>query len=315
MGVKKYAIGLDLGGTSIKFGICSEDGKIIKKFKQPTRADQSDMIILDDLAAAAKEALVYAKSKKLNIRCVGIGTPGTVDVERGHLTGNSPNFKFWNDVPIKTNVEERLGIPVWVDNDANLMAYGEASYGAGIGRKDIVCITLGTGIGGGIILNGALFRGSDFAGTEIGHMSICYNGIPCRCGSYGCWEKYASATAMIANYNKSNPDLPVTNASEIFVKYDENEQCAVEVVNEEIKMTAVGIANLVNIFNPQLIIVGGGISEVGDWFIDKISRHVGLLAIAPAMKNVKIVRAKLGNKAGLLGAAAFAMQMEKQKKR
>lgn len=314
MGVKKYAIGLDLGGTSIKFGICSQDGKIVKKFKHPTRADQPDKIILDDLADAAKKALAFAKTHQQKISCVGMGTPGTVNVDEGRLTGNSPNFKFWNDVPIKSNLEERLGIPVWVDNDANLMAYGEAKYGAGVGKKDIVCITLGTGIGGGIILNGKQFRGSDCAGTEIGHMSICYNGIPCRCGSYGCWEKYASATAMIANYNKLSPENPVTNASDIFVKYNENEQCALEVIDEEIKMAAVGIANLINIFNPQLIVIGGGISEVGDWFIDKISRHVGLLAIPPAMKNVKIVRAKLGNKAGLLGAAAFAMQMEKKKK-
>lgn len=308
MSRKRYAIGVDLGGTSIKFGICAEDGNILKEFQRPTRADQPDDVILTDLGAAINEALKYAKSQNLAITCVGIGTPGTVDVEGGILTGNSPNFKHWDNVPVKARLEQVLKIPVWVDNDANVMAYGEACFGAGVGKKDIVCLTLGTGIGGGIILGGKQFRGTDCAGTEIGHMSIRYDGIPCRCGGYGCWEKYASATAMIAHYNRLNPKNTVSSTIDIFSAYGKNEQSAVQVVDEEIKLVAVGIANLINIFNPEMIIVGGGVSEAGDWFIEKIAQHTALIAIKPAMKNVKIVRAKLGNKAGLLGAAAFALK-------
>lgn len=307
MSNKTYALGVDLGGTSIKYGICSGDGKILREFKRFTRADQMDNVILDDLASAALEAMDYAEKNNFNIECMGMGTPGTVDVERGHLTGNSPNFKFWDDVPIKAELEKRLNIPVWVDNDANLMAYGEAKFGAGVGKKDIVCLTLGTGIGGGIILNGELFRGSNYAGSEIGHMSICYNGIPCRCGGYGCWEKYASATAMINNYNMLNPAKQVDSTLDIFSAYGNNEQEAVQVINDEIKLVAVGISNLVNIFNPEMIIVGGGVSEAGDWFVEKISRNVQLIAIKPGTRNLEIVRAQLGNKAGMLGAAAFGM--------
>ena len=307
MSNKTYALGVDLGGTSIKYGICSGDGKILREFKRFTRADQTDSVILDDLASAALEAMDFAEKNNFNIKCMGMGTPGTVDVERGHLTGNSPNFKFWDDVPIKAELEKRLNIPVWVDNDANLMAFGEAKFGAGVGKKDIVCLTLGTGIGGGIILNGELFRGSNYAGSEIGHMSICYNGIPCRCGGYGCWEKYASATAMINNYNLLNPAKQVDSTLDIFSAYGNNEQDAVQVINDEIKLVAVGISNLVNIFNPEMIIVGGGVSEAGDWFVEKISRNVQLIAIKPGTRNLEIVRAQLGNKAGMLGAAAFGM--------
>ena len=305
---RRYAIGLDLGGMSIKYGICSDEGEIIQEFKRVTRATLPDAVILDDLVAAAKEAMAEAAKKKLHIECIGMGTPGTVDVALGHLTGNAPNFKFWDDVPIKEQLEARLTIPVWVDNDANVMAFGEAIYGAGKGINDIVCLTLGTGIGGGIILGGKQFRGTDCAGTEIGHMSIQFDGIPCRCGGYGCWEKYASATAMIAHYNRLKPDAPVDSTIKIFSAYSDNEQAAVHVIDNEIKMAAVGIANLINIFNPEMIIIGGGVSEAGEWFIDKISRHVSLLAIKPAMKNVKIVGAMLGNRAGLLGAAAFAFR-------
>ena len=303
---KTYAIGIDLGGTSIKYGVCDDVGEIVKIFSRPTRADQPNEEILKDLADAAKEALAFAKENNLKIECIGLGTPGTVDVKRGHLTGNSPNFKYWNDVPVKASLEKELHLPVWVDNDANLMIYGEYKYGAGKGHQNIVGLTLGTGIGGGIIIDGELFRGSNYAGSEIGHMSICYNGIPCRCGGYGCWEKYASATAMIANYNALNPEKRVTNTLEIFNAFERNEEDAVKVINDEIKLVAVGIANLVNIFNPEVVIVGGGVSEAGDWFVDKIAKHVHLIAIKPGTVGLKVVRAKLGNHAGMLGAAAFA---------
>jgi glucokinase len=304
---RKYAIGIDLGGTTIKYGVCDDSGQILKTFSRPTRADQPDKEILKDLADAAKEALTFAQNNNLKIHCIGLGTPGTVDVERGHVTGNSPNFKYWYDVPIKLTLEKELNLPVWVDNDANLMIYGEYKFGAGMGHQNIVGLTLGTGIGGGIIIDGELFRGSNYAGSEIGHMSICYNGIPCRCGGYGCWEKYASATAMITNYNALNPTKQVTNTLEIFNAFERNEEDAVEVINNEIKLVAVGITNLVNIFNPKMVIVGGGVSEAGDWFVDKIAKHVNLIAIKPGTIGLKVVRAKLGNQAGMLGAAAFAL--------
>jgi len=237
---------------------------------------------------------------------VGIGTPGSVDVHNGFLKGGTPNFRFWKNVPIKSEIETVLSLPVFVDNDANVMIYGEYMFGAGKGYKNVVGITLGTGIGGGVIINGEIFRGSNFAGAELGHMSILYNGKRCRCGGAGCWEVYASATAMIENYNRLHPEQPVRSTREIFERYLKGEFQAESVVIEEILLVAVGIANLLNIFNPEVFIIGGGVSEAGDWFIEEIAQMTYSRAMAPATEDVQIVRAKLGNSAGWMGAGIFA---------
>ena len=304
---RRYAIGIDLGGTSIKYGICSDDGELLQSFKRPTRADLSSRLILQDLGDAAEEALAAAKEKQLLIEAIGMGTPGAVDVEKGYLMGSTPNFLHWHDVPIKQNLEAQLNLPVYADNDANLMAYGEYRCGEGSGFDNVLCITLGTGVGGGIIINRNIFRGSHYAGSEVGHMSIHYDGIPCRCGGIGCWEKYASATAFIDHYRTLCPDREIDGTREIFEQYQQGQDEAKIVVENGIKMIASGLASLVNIFNPQLIILGGGVSEAGDWFIEKIDQVVRQRAMKPPQKHLKIMGATLGNRAGTLGAALFAL--------
>ena len=188
------------------------------------------------------------------------------------------------------------------------MAWGEARFGAGEGCQNIVCITLGTGIGGGILIDGKLFRGSNYAGSEVGHMSIHYDGRRCRCGGIGCWEKYASATAMIDHYRELKPDSNVSSTLEIFEKYASNENAAIEVVEEGASMVAAGLACLINFFNPLRIIFGGGVSEAGDWYIEKIKREAFRRAMEPAQEGLEIVAARLGNKAGLIGAAGLALE-------
>jgi len=303
-----YAIGLDLGGTSIKYGICSDRGEIITRFKRPSHADKDAEVVLEQLVAAAKEALEFAEDKGIKISAVGLGTPGSVDIERGFLKGGTPNFKYWRNVPIKERLEEQLALPVFADNDANVMAWGEARFGAGEGCLNVVCITLGTGIGGGILIDGKLFRGSNYAGSEVGHMSIHYDGRRCRCGGIGCWEKYASATAMIDHYRELKPNSNVNSTLEIFENYASNENAAIEVVEEGASMVAAGLASLINIFNPQRIIIGGGVSEAGDWYIEKIKREAFRRAMEPAQEGLEIVAARLGNKAGLIGAAGLALE-------
>ncbi|MGH1363021.1 MAG: ROK family protein [Calditrichia bacterium] len=310
---KQYAIGLDLGGTSIKYGICSDDGEIVSRFKRPSHADKDADVVLEQLVAAAKEAQEFADSKGIKLEALGIGTPGSVDVKTGYLKGGTPNFKYWRNVAIKDRLESSINLPVFADNDANVMAYGEMRYGAGEGCKDIVCITLGTGIGGGIIIDGNLFRGSNYAGSEVGHMSIHYDGKRCRCGGIGCWEKYASATAMIDHYRELNPDSDVSSTIGIFERYAGNENAAIEVVERGASMVAAGLASLVNIFNPQRIIIGGGVSEAGDWYIAKIKRETCLRSMEPAQEGLEVVAARLGNKAGLLGAAGLALDMQAAK--
>ncbi len=308
MSDKSYAVGIDLGGTSIKYGICSSDGEIIKEFSRPTQAEKPVAIILDNLALSAQEALKLAQSENLSIEKVGIGTPGSVDVERGFLHGNTPNFMYWRQVDIKKQLEAVLPLPVYVDNDANMMALGESEFGAGNEKSYIICITVGTGIGGGIIIDGELYRGHNYAGSELGHMSISYNGNKCRCGGMGCWETYASATAMINRYNELQSEQAIKNSFEIFQKYDIGDEIAHQIVNEEIQFLAVGLASLVNIFNPQTVIIGGGVSEAGKWFTERVAQKTASLAMENAMNGAEITLAKLGNKAGWMGAAAFAMK-------
>ncbi len=299
-------LGIDLGGTAIKSGLCTIRGEIIQEFIRPTEATAAQQIILQDLKNSALEALEFAKKKHYVVQAIGIGTPGSVDVMNGFLKGGTPNFRYWKNVPIKSELELALALPVFVDNDANVMIYGEYMFGAGKGYKNVVGITLGTGIGGGVILDGEIFRGSNFAGAELGHMSIMYNGKPCRCGGIGCWEVYASATAMIDNYNKMQPAQPVQSTKEIFERYLNGEFHAESVVVEEILLVAVGVSNLLNIFNPEVFIIGGGVSEAGDWFVEEIAQITNSRAMAPATENVQIVRAKLGNSAGWMGAGIFA---------
>jgi len=301
-----YLIGLDLGGTAIKYGVCDVDGVVKNEFISESNSDEPPDIILNKIKESIAEALYYARNEKWEISAIGVGTPGCVDIESGYLRGSTPNFKFWKDVAIKRPLESQFSIPVFADNDANAMAYGEFLFGAGKDCKNAICITLGTGIGGGIIINQQLFRGSKYAGAELGHMSVCHNGKKCRCGGIGCWEQYASAPAMVENYRTLNADAGSITPREIFKQYQNNDSVATQVINEEIKMIGAGLASLVNIFNPQRIIIGGGLSEAGQWFIDQIAAEVEKRAMQESFKSVEIVPAKLGNKAGWLGAAALA---------
>ena len=308
MGDCSGLIGLDLGGTSIKYGVCLSDGTIIDEFIRQTHKDAPAAVILNDLASAAREALAVARQKGITIQTIGVGTPGSVDVSRGYLKGSTPNFKCWKDVPIKEMLERTLQLPVYVDNDANVMAFGEYRFGAGRGYQTIISITLGTGIGGGIILNGKLYRGHNFAGGELGHMSIFYRGRKCRCGGIGCWELYASATSMLENFRRWSRGTRVHSTREIVDLYEQGDPVAQRVIETEVAMVAIGVASIINIFNPEIFIIGGGVSEAGDWFIDRIRQRVQQSAMEQSLLGVKIVRAELGNKAGWLGAAAFAQE-------
>lgn len=301
-----YLIGVDLGGTAIKFGISTNAGTIIKEFISDTHRNAPVDSILQKIGDSIREALLYAEKKEIDISAIGLGTPGLVDVNSGNLMGNAPNFKYWRNVEVKARLENGLAIPVFVDNDANAMAYGEFLFGAGKGYNDLICITLGTGIGGGIIINGEMFRGSKYAGAELGHMSIHYAGKKCRCGGIGCWELYASATAMIDNYLSRDPSVKSISPREIFKQCERENEIAIHVVRDEFKFVGAGLASLVNIFNPERVIIGGGLSQAGQWFIEGIVKSTEERAVEDSFKTVEIVAAKLGNKAGWLGAAALA---------
>ena len=319
---KIIGVGVDLGGTFIKYALGSDDGRIFLEKKCQTDSQSNKTRILNQISEVVKDMIAEGRARKLKPTVVGIGTPGSVDIRNGYLMGSTPNFRNWKNVNISDVISERSSLPVFVDNDANLMAFAESKFGAGKNHQHIICLTIGTGIGGGIIINGELFRGSRYAGAELGHMSIKVDGVKCRCGGRGCLESYASASAMIKYFQKKSnasgkfvaeKDLSVKYIFELYKKAD---RVAVDTIEESTYYLGRGIANLINIFNPSIIIIGGGVAESGNDYINVLKKVAFQYSMENARRRVRIVGARLGNKAGCLGAIAFAAeQLQKRSKR
>ncbi len=320
---KRYFVGIDLGGTNIKFGIVSERGKILQKGMLPAQASVGRRAILNNMNKAIRESLTFARDKKIKIKGIGVGSPGTVNLNTGKIEGSCPNLPQMVNVNLKRWLSKSFEFPIYVDNDANVMALAESKFGAAKGYKDVLCLTLGTGIGGGIILDGKLFHGSNFAGAEFGHMTICHNGRKCNCGGIGCLEMYASAPAMVKDTRwllrrdrKSIirklifEDARKLTTEIIFEAERKGDVLASNVINQACAYLGAGIASAVNLLNPQLVVIGGGVSEGGQGFIRRIEKEVKKRAFPSATKNLKVVRAKLGNDAGFIGAAMLGESSE-----
>lgn len=309
---QKIGIGIDLGGASLKYALGNNRGEILKEGKRPSHAAEKPGIIINEISQAILELVSYAKREGLEPLVIGMGTPGAVNIETGVLKGSTPNFKYWRNVAIKNELENRVDLPVFVDNDANMMAIGEATYGAGIGHQNMICLTIGTGIGGGVIVNGELIRGSYYCGAELGHTTIKYDGLKCRCGGKGCLERYASASAMIEFYDKklvthsSSEKKEMIDVEYIFEQMRSGNPTAIEVIEQSTYFLGRGIANFINIFNPTIIIIGGGVAEAGEIYLRKVEEVAFRYSMDSTKEYVKIVGAKLGNKAGCLGAMSFA---------
>jgi glucokinase len=314
--MNKYSIGVDLGGTNIKYGIVSPRGKVLQKGMLSAQVNLGRGAILNNMNKAVKESLAFARQKKIKIKGIGVGSPGTVNLKNGKIEGSCPNLPQMVNVNLKDWLSKSFKFPIYVDNDANVMALAESKFGAAKGYKDALCLTLGTGIGGGIILDGKLFHGSSFAGAEFGHMTICYDGRRCNCGGIGCLEMYASAPAMVKDAKwllrrdrksvirkliQEDPGKITTEV--IFEAERKGDVLAKEVVNQACAYLGAGIASAVNLLNPQVVVIGGGVSEGGASFIRRIEKEVKKRAFPSATKNLKVVRAKLGNDAGFIGAA------------
>ena len=311
---KRTAIGVDLGGTSIKFALATEDGKIIKEDKKPTNTEAEKEVILASLSAAIKEMKEYAQHKGYHPITVGLGTPGSVEIKSGFLMGSTPNFLHWRNVQIKKELEKEVGLPVFVDNDANLMALAETRFGAGIGHHHVICLTIGTGVGGGIIIADHLYRGFRCAGAELGHLTIELEGLQCNCGGKGCLEVYASATAIMRNFKEhyKKKKIPIQvdemDVRYIFQLYRQNDPIAKKVIEEACYYLGRGLSSLINIFNPSVIIIGGGVAEAGEIYLSKVRETANHYAMEKPRDGVQIVGARLGNKAGYLGAISFAFE-------
>ena len=309
-----YYIGIDLGGTYIKYGLMSEVGEIIEKGKVPTPAGCGYAETMEVIASAVRGLAKHGAS----VCGLGIGAPGVVDGEKGivRLSGNLG----WENKPFARDLSELLGIPVTLTNDANAAAYGEYACGAGSDYKSVVLITLGTGVGSGIVLNGKLFEGNEGAGAELGHEVIRMGGEECACGRRGCFEAYASATALIRQTKRAmekdgqsklwqlcEGDINNVNGKTAFDGAVAEDKTAKRVVNDYLRYLSEGFANIANTFRPEAILIGGGISAQGENLTKPLQKRLDKLILGHGKyAPVKILAATLGNDAGLVGAAMLA---------
>ncbi|MDO5518157.1 MAG: ROK family protein [Clostridium sp.] len=306
-------IGVDLGGTNIVVGLVDENGKIIKSINRPTEKERGVEPIFDDIFDMCNELIKEFNLDKSNLKGVGIGAPGMID-NKNAIIVYSNNIKVSN-FNIREYAEGKLDFPIEIANDADSAALGEVAAGSAKGCSNAIVVTLGTGVGGGIIIDGKIFAGFYPGGAEIGHIIIEKDGRPCSCGNHGCFEAYSSASALIlsakkkAEENKDSllyklveGDVEKMNAKIPFDAAQSGDQAGKEVIEEYLDYLAVGIANLINVFKPEAILLGGGVSKQEENLTVPLTERVKKLAYGGDMPTV-IKIASLGNDAGLIGAA------------
>ena len=308
----KYRIGVDMGGTAIKAGVVDENMQIICKHSVPTGEGFENVV--KNIADAAKTVAGMVGLTVEDFPCIGIGTPSCINPNTGNLVfSNNTN---WRNVPLRAELEKHLPVPVYIGNDANCAVIGETIAGAGKGHDNVVMLTLGTGVGGGVILGGKLFCGGDGMGAELGHTPIVTGGYPCTCGINGCLEAYASVTALIRYANEAMEAHPESLMNEwvkqngevcgktVFDCAHEGDAAALAVMDLYTSYVAHGIGGFINVFRPEIVLVGGGISAQGDFLLDpirsKLAKHVFAYDIIGAPE---VRAAALGNAAGTIGAA------------
>ena len=313
-----YYVGIDLGGTNIKAGVVDSEGKLINKLSIKTHAERSMEEIIHDMGTLAKDAIADAGLEVADVEAIGIGSPGTPDNKEGLLVYSS-NLPF-NNAPMRKLIREVIDLPVYIDNDANCAAMAEAVAGAAKGTKDSVTITLGTGVGAGVIVNGRIYSGFNQAGSEFGHTVLVSGGIQCKCGRKGCFEQYASATAlarMTEEAAKANPDSVMnrlieetghSNAKIAFVAQREGDKVAEEVIDKYTDYLADGLANAINTFMPEVLVVGGGVCNEGDpLLIPMREKTMSRPYFGPGVPKTEVRLAQMGNDAGIVGAAMMGM--------
>jgi glucokinase len=304
----------DLGGTHLRAATVDRQGQIQFRFKQNTPQGSDPAAIVDAIVSAVRECEQQSASAD-QITAVSIVVPGTVNVEEGAVV-KAPNLPCLDGFRLAAALTEQLGLPAIVENDANAAAVGEMWRGAAIGCKTIICVTLGTGVGGGIILDGKLWRGVDGAAAEIGHMCVDpFGGVACTCGSRGCLEVFASATAIVRMTREARPRYPESvlqgkedlTAKTIFAAGKAGDELALEIFRRMGVYLGIGLANLINILNPEMIVIGGGVVNGWDLFAKHMHQQVEERAFPLLAARVKIERAKCGDDAGLLGAARLIL--------
>ena len=313
-----HRIGIDVGGTNVKVALVSDEGKIIYSNSIPTHAEMGYEYTINSMKDAVRELLKETKLEAREIEGMGFGFPGQIDCQKG-IVRLAPNIPGWINVPIAEIMENEFGIPTRVDNDVRTATLGELNYGAGVGCQNLVCITVGTGIGSGLVINGKLVRGASNAAGELGHIKLnMQNGPLCGCGDRGCLEAYASGPAIVAmaeDYIKGGKSTkyrelanPEITSYIVAVAAKEGDPVARQIFNIMGEYIGMGLTSVVNLLNPEKIIIGGGVAEAGDILLNPIRETIQKRAMTIQKDAVEIVPAKLGNTAGVIGASLLITQ-------
>ncbi len=307
-------IGIDLGGTNIKAGIVNREGKILKKVSVPTNAHSGPDGVLAQISFVIHRLLEFSSGSILG---VGVGLPGIVDPSTG-VVKNPPNLKGWGSVPVGEILQSEFNLPVFIENDANSAAIGELIFGAGKELNDFIFVTLGTGVGGGIVVSRKLFRGSSGGAGEIGHISIDYNGPKCNCGSRGCIEAYLGNNYLVKRVKRElrkHPDSLINSLAleqgEEITPYVINlaakrgDKFAIDFIAESGRLLGFALSSVVNLFDVHTVIIGGGVAGFGKLITQPALRALKERVLTPSKKKVKVKLAKLKNNAGIQGASAL----------
>lgn len=318
---QKYVIGIDLGGTKIAGALVDLKGNVVRKNSLSTNAWEGEKAVSNRILKVVDD-LLNNEGQDLSvnieeIKAIGIGSPGPLDVKRGMIL-NSVNLPFAN-YNIVALVEERYKVKTYLDNDANVAAIGENVFGAGIGTENMIYITISTGIGGGAIINGKIYRGSTYNALEIGHTTVMAEGPQCNCGNLGCAEALASGTGIARLANKrleaavesSLKQYEKVTSKEVFIEAAKGDKIAEEILENSLNYFGICVANTITTFDPEMVVIGGGVSKAGNIIFDTVNKVVKERCFPVMVENCKILPAALGEDAGVMGAAALAIMESK----
>ena len=316
----RYVVGIDIGGTNLVVGTVAEDGsEVLGLASEPTLPEQGAEAVLTRIYKLARASMAAARREGKDIAGVGIGSPGPLDTKRG-IVLLTPNLG-WTNFPLRELVSGALDLPATLDNDANCAIFGEWWCGAAQGSRHVVGLTVGTGIGGGIVLDGRIYHGASDVAGELGHMTIDSQGRRCKCGNYGCLEAYASGPAIAARAveginagaDTSLPqyvanDLSRVTAQVVYEAANDGDPYALDVVRDTAMFLGAGVANIINIFNPEVVVICGGVTLAGDTLFVPLRREAKRRAFRPAVEACRIVPGRLPGTAGVIGAAAVFLR-------
>ncbi|MBS5987630.1 ROK family protein [Clostridium sp.] len=311
--MKKYVIGVDLGGTKISTAISTIEGNILANVVLPTKAEEGETAVLGRIVQSIDEVIVGSSTSIDEIEAIGIGSPGPLDAKKGIII-TTPNLPF-KDYNLVQPLKEKYNIPVYLDNDANAAAIGEYMFGAGKGKDSIVYFTVSTGVGGGAVLDGKVYRGHTSNALEIGHTTVDPNGPRCNCGNLGCLEAISSGTAIArkgkeavsTNVETSLKKYDTVTSYEVFKEAEAGDEVAKDIIDNALTYLGIGVANAIATFDPEMIIIGGGVSKAGDIVFNTVKKVVNKRCFKSMAESCQIVPAGLGSDAGVVGAVALAI--------